>query len=48
MGSDKFLVYGEDYKQIRDEISQKSLQRNLQDDTGEVVSNRVFFLYTHM
>ena len=36
MGSDKFLVYGEHYKRIRDQIAQESLQRNLQNNLDDV------------
>ena len=31
-----FLVYGEDYKRIRDQIARESLQRNLQQEQEEV------------
>ena len=42
MGSDKFLVYGEDYKRIRDQIAQESLQRNLQTNLNEVSTSKSF------
>lgn len=49
MGSDKFLVYGEHYKIIRDQIAQESLQRNLPNNLDDVsVMDYNFFIIFKM